>query len=709
MEETLREAPSVDGWRDALAHTIEQQRRKVGERIAGHRDRLRELEGKIAQHLGEATQDLQKKQDAARDAAAKTQADDAAAKQRTADLTRREQEVAKREQELKTLGAKAGPSNAAPDAATTAKQQQLLDELSRKLAELDKRQSGLAENERKLASREQELSLKAAELDQLQAGLAGQSTAHQSRADELARLETELDKARHDHQAEIHKHHQQQSEVRRLESELKFKSQALTERERETLRQRRHIAQQLRSRKKELTAEVELHRSEAQATGAGAEHQMQLRLSELQGKYDRISEERDQREQQRDEAAHKLAELKGQLEARQHESKQQQQLLDQAHKKQAELEAERQRLQTDLQRHLEEAGRKAEAARIDMVRRTTEAQTQAAEIARQATELERVRREAQEQVERLRADHGKSNNEQVESLHSQLEDLRKKILAEQATWDAQRKQLETQLKAAEQKAAQAPAKGGNPEAEKQLTKLREEHKQLETRLAEAEQKAKQGGGGSSPEIDDLKRRFEMAVQDVRELKSKNSDLADQLTKAKAAGGGAAAAGGSDWESMKKRMMEQLDDDFNAEDAKDKADKLTIEGAMKITDEVVAEKEKEIQELRRALDSQAQSVGEVAVGAAAIAQMLDTDELIKQERDSLQKLQDSLREQLRKAEIDISLERAKLARERAELDEKLRTIEAERPAPGAPVDAADKGKKAGGRKWLERLGLGENKT
>ena len=44
--------------------------------------------------------------------------------------------------------------------------------------------------------------------------------------------------------------------------------------------------------------------------------------------------------------------------------------------------------------------------------------------------------------------------------------------------------------------------------------------------------------------------------------------------------------------------------------------------------------------------------------------------------------------------------------RAELDEKLRTIESEKPAPGAPADDGKGKKGGGGRKWLERLGLGD---
>src|SRR6185436_15240070 len=149
-------------------------------------------------------------------------------------------------------------------------------------------------------------------------------------------------------------------------------------------------------------------------------------------------------------------------------------------------------------------------------------------------------------------------------------------------------------------------------------------------------------------------------------------------------------------------------DFDENEEQQKADKLTVQGAIKITDQIVAEKDKEIQELRRVLDSQSQNVGDVAVGAAAFTQLLDTDELIRQERESLKRLQDSLREQLRQAEVDISVERAKLARERTELDEKIRALEAEKANSGPGGEGHEKGKKPAGRKWLARLGLGETK-
>src|SRR5207244_1447818 len=94
--------------------------------------------------------------------------------------------------------------------------------------------------------------------------------------------------------------------------------------------------------------------------------------------------------------------------------------------------------------------------------------------------------------------------------------------------------------------------------------------------------------------------------------------------------------GTGWESLKRKLLSELETDFDETDAQQKADKLTVQGAIKITDEVVAAKEHELVELQRLLESQTQQVGEMAVGAAAVAQLLDTDELVRQERESLKR-------------------------------------------------------------------------
>jgi hypothetical protein len=292
---------------------------------------------------------------------------------------------------------------------------------------------------------------------------------------------------------------------------------------------------------------------------------------------------------------------------------------------------------------------------------------------------------------------------QVQSLETELAELRAQLETNKTAWQKERKRFESSLAAAQQ--GDGSSAGTNAE----LERLREENKQLETWLAEMEEKAKHGatgGGEGGEEMDDLRRRFEMAVQDVRELKTKNAELTEQLARKGGSGGAPAGGGGQDWESLKQRMLAQLESDFEEGDETQKADKLTVQGAIKITDQALAEKDQELAEMRKVLESQSKQVGEVAVGAAAFSAVIDADELIKQEREVVKQLQDKLR----KAEVDLSLERAKLAREKQELEEKARSLENERAVfPNAGDSAGgEKGKKASGRKWLTRLGLGDGK-
>ena len=154
------------------------------------------------------------------------------------------------------------------------------------------------------------------------------------------------------------------------------------------------------------------------------------------------------------------------------------------------------------------------------------------------------------------------------------------------------------------------------------------------------------------------------------------------------------------------MLESLEadgDDHLAGDAR-----ATIESTISITDDVVAHKDREIAELKLLLSQQSSNIGDLAVGAAAIAAALDEDELIQQERAKLAQLQDEWKSKLRQAEIDISVERAKITRDRAEIEDKLAAYEKDRArhvADGTtPSDAGDATKKPARGRWLARLGL-----
>ena len=49
------------------------------------------------------------------------------------------------------------------------------------------------------------------------------------------------------------------------------------------------------------------------------------------------------------------------------------------------------------------------------------------------------------------------------------------------------------------------------------------------------------------------------------------------------------------------------------------ERLTIESTVQITDEIVAQKDRDIAELRRILAQQSDNIGSISIGAAAVAQ------------------------------------------------------------------------------------------
>ncbi|MGA2616576.1 MAG: hypothetical protein ABSF26_03140 [Thermoguttaceae bacterium] len=168
----------------------------------------------------------------------------------------------------------------------------------------------------------------------------------------------------------------------------------------------------------------------------------------------------------------------------------------------------------------------------------------------------------------------------------------------------------------------------------------------------------------------------------------------------------AADAGKDWESEKRRILATLESDPGQNDSPTDDERLKLDDLVGRTDELVAEKNQEIEHLRRLLQSQSDNVGSIVAGAAAGQQLLDQDAVIRQEREHLVQLQREWREKLAQAEIEISLERAKIARKHAEIDEKLRMLEMRARTREGPAEAlCSTGRPARGR-WLARLGLSD---
>jgi hypothetical protein len=207
---------------------------------------------------------------------------------------------------------------------------------------------------------------------------------------------------------------------------------------------------------------------------------------------------------------------------------------------------------------------------------------------------------------------------------------------------------------------------------------------------------------------DYQRRYEMALEDLRELKETNAQLQDQLAKARAASASSSPRGqvqstALDWETQKRRMLAALESELDENDSEQRAERLKIEDVLRATEQVIAQKDEQIRELKRQLEESG-SVNNLLQAASAVEQVIQSDSAIQEERERLRQLEEKLQGQLRQAEIEISLERAKLARERAEMDEKLRRTgaEAPKPADGESAPAAPEQPTRG--RWMSRLGL-----
>ncbi len=199
-------------------------------------------------------------------------------------------------------------------------------------------------------------------------------------------------------------------------------------------------------------------------------------------------------------------------------------------------------------------------------------------------------------------------------------------------------------------------------------------------------------------------RAEAALEAQLQRLEENTELQRQLIKAQSAATGAQQGGRLDWEAEKRRVMAALESDFDRHEPQQQAERLRIEDVLQSTERALAEKDRQIEELTRRLG---QPGGDDGVGAdrqAEIGRLLDADSAVQQERERLKELQEQGREKLRQAEIDLSLQRAKFARDRAELDERIRLAESEPVGgPVAPGPADRQNHPAHGR-WLARLGL-----
>lgn len=551
--------------------------------------------------------------------------------------------------------------------------------------ELTRRQTELEQREEAIAPREAELAQRLAE--------------HQKAEQLLARERLELLTESQDLAAR---------EVRLTEREQNYttRQEHLNEAIQDTLAQRQRIAAALAAQRKLQAATLAEERQEIEIFRETLDRESQRTQAALQ-------QQAALREQQHDQ---QLAALRSSQEELTAGIRHWQELCAAQQTLVGELQATRQQLQQNLAQ-LQQEQLALESQRAALAAKETELTAREAQLATScgtlaadqlaATQHDTAwtaeRAELLQRIAALEADAAKPGaaGPLDATVQAELEQLR-----------GERQTLQAKLREAELNQA------GSQTQAAQLRALEAERDGLAAKLTAAEQHAhaaeekltQQAAFEDDPQrIADLQKRMEMAIEDVRSLKRKNAELEANLDRARRAGGSshdAGAAAGGSWEAMKQKMLAQLE---SQDSDLEPSDRREIEATLRRTDEIVAAKEREIADLRELLEQQSNQVGELAVGAAAIAQIMDHDELILQERERLQHAQEEWREKLRQAEVEISLERARIARERTELQEKQHALEKQAAQQSPTTSDGNPAEKLGSRgRWLTRLGLKDEK-
>jgi len=484
------------------------------------------------------------------------------------------------------------------------------------------------------------------------------------------------------------------SELRQAKEEADQRSQQLT-RQAQTLAS---LKEELGSRRTEWE-QLQQQAGRQQEAWAGQIRQQQERL-------DRCREELAERQSEIDAA-----------EAEQHDGRQALELARREH--QAELEqlaALREELEAKRAEHANLAEQLAAGQADTQRQRRHLARELKARHAQQLKELEHRRAELQRRDTRQQSE----LQQQLEAARAEQQQLATQLQASQKRAEdaeAELKSLQGKYDQLRQEQARRPDGGTGAEA---LRSVEAERDALLARLSEAESRLAEsqgalaearetGAGGGVPAggsaDDDARRRYEMVLEDLRALKAQNAELQSQLAQARSATLPARAAGGAlNWEAQKQRLLAALEADFDENNKETKAERLKIEEVVRETDRMLAEKDQECRELKQLLQQQSASLGSVAVGAAALGEAIDSDAVVQEERQKLKDLQDQWREKLRQAEIDVSIERAKLAREKAQIEEKLVAIGKRAGPPEGETGQSPAPPKPARGRWLERLGL-----
>ena len=367
----------------------------------------------------------------------------------------------------------------------------------------------------------------------------------------------------------------------------------------------------------------------------------------------------------------------------------------------AQLEQSRKALQEEGRQYQAQLASLEEALTHELEQLFRALQHSQQEAAAKQEELQQLRRELQQQQQRLARQRSRLARRLWKRRHWLLERLAQKPPAAASAEDP----------AARERLQQAEA--AIAELTRQVQQLQQENARWEQQCRELQQQLEAAQGAAAEpqtqqELEDLRRRYQMALEDLRAEQARVQELQARIDQAGQQNSNWGDEANLDWERQKQQLLAALEADFDEDDPQEAQQRLQIEEVIQRTDRILAEKEREIAELKKVLDEQSSTWEGMALGAAAVAELLDKDEIVRQERENLKALQEQWKEKLRQAEVELSLERAKLARQKTEIDDKLhelqqKLLQLEKMSESARAAAAQN-TLSKTRQWLKRLGL-----
>lgn len=372
---------------------------------------------------------------------------------------------------------------------------------------------------------------------------------------------------------------------------------------------------------------------------------------------------------------------------------------------QSELDQARRALHQS-QSNLDQTQRELEQSQRDLRQTRHELEQLRLEFERNRKELEKCRQEVEE-LEKARD----QSNTQSDQARKKAEQIRHDL--EQSRLEIEQLKGQVEFLGNELKAARDVPDHSEQELEglrQQIDELREELRQARATVPNEDSGAEELRNEAEElrnEVDQLHVQLTRARAEAVEYRMQADELSSKIARMKGPDQRERSQAMS-WEERKQALLEQLE--AESEDASESRaeELLAMEKVIQETSEELQKKDAEIQELRNLVEQQSISQDGLAIGAAAIAQAIDSDALIIAERVKLKDLQAEWEQKQRQFEIDMSLERAKIARERLELQEKLRDLENMQTDAANEQDPAGSAARAAGRKgkWLSRLGLKE---